>query len=94
LLQLAGLAVLCVSVWLLADPTSYVKAIQDESSYYLAMYVLLGAGALMFIVGFLGCSGAYKESQCMLVSVSIAYIKNITKINFKNKNHYHSMILY
>uniref|UniRef100_A0A8D2BEG1 CD81 molecule n=1 Tax=Sus scrofa TaxID=9823 RepID=A0A8D2BEG1_PIG len=30
------------------------------------VYILIGAGALMMVVGFLGCCGAVQESQCML----------------------------
>lgn len=35
------------------------------------MYILIGAGALMMLVGFLGCCGALQESQCMLGLVSV-----------------------
>lgn len=34
------------------------------------LYVLVGAGALMMTVGFFGCCGAMRESQCVLGSVS------------------------
>lgn len=34
------------------------------------LYVLVGAGALMMAVGFFGCCGATRESQCVLGSVS------------------------
>lgn len=34
------------------------------------VYILIGAGALMMLVGFLGCCGAVQESQCMLGLVS------------------------
>ncbi|MGH0118836.1 UNVERIFIED_CONTAM: hypothetical protein FKN15_056223, partial [Acipenser sinensis] len=30
------------------------------------VYILIGAGALMMVVGFLGCCGAIQESPCML----------------------------
>lgn len=36
------------------------------------LYVLVGAGALMMAVGFFGCCGAMRESQCVLGSVSAA----------------------
>ncbi|KAF4525140.1 hypothetical protein B566_EDAN005082 [Ephemera danica] len=64
---LAGLAVLSIAVWLLADPNFYMQIIHNNASS-IGLYVLLGVGVLMFVVGFLGCSGAYRESQCMLVS--------------------------
>uniref|UniRef100_A0A5F7ZGR0 Tetraspanin-2 n=1 Tax=Macaca mulatta TaxID=9544 RepID=A0A5F7ZGR0_MACMU len=34
----------------------------------LGLYVLVGAGALMMAVGFFGCCGAMRESQCVLGS--------------------------
>lgn len=34
------------------------------------VYILIAAGALMMVVGFLGCCGAIKESPCMLGLVS------------------------
>uniref|UniRef100_A0A3Q4ADL3 Tetraspanin n=1 Tax=Mola mola TaxID=94237 RepID=A0A3Q4ADL3_MOLML len=35
---------------------------------FLAVYILLGAGGLMMVVGFFGCFGAVRESQCLLAS--------------------------
>lgn len=34
----------------------------------MGLYVLVGAGALMMAVGFFGCCGAMRESQCVLGS--------------------------
>ncbi|OWK03817.1 CD9, partial [Cervus elaphus hippelaphus] len=67
-LQLAGIAVLSVGLWLRFD--SQTKSIfeqeTNDSSFYTGVYILIGAGALMMLVGFLGCCGAVQESQCML----------------------------
>ncbi|XP_046402581.1 CD9 antigen-like [Ischnura elegans] len=68
LFWLTGLAVMVVATWMLVDPTFYVSVAQNESSYYAGLYILLGIGCLAFIVGLFGCCGAYKESQCMLVT--------------------------
>lgn len=38
-----------------------------------AVYILLGAGALMMVVGFFGCFGAVRESQCLLASVGMTF---------------------
>ncbi|XP_053114632.1 CD9 antigen [Hemicordylus capensis] len=65
---LAGTAVLAIGLWLRFD--SQTKDIfQQEantSTFYTGVYILIGAGALIMLVGFLGCCGAIQESQCML----------------------------
>jgi hypothetical protein len=58
---------------MLTDPTFYISMAQDESSYYSGVYLLLAVGILLFIVGFLGCCGALKESQVILVLVSLSF---------------------
>lgn len=35
------------------------------------VYILIGAGSLVMLVGFFGCCGAVRESQCLLGSVSV-----------------------
>ncbi|XP_026482691.1 CD9 antigen-like, partial [Ctenocephalides felis] len=65
---LVGLAVLILAVWMLSDPTFYLSMTQDESNYYIGIYIFLAAGALMLVVAFLGCCGAFRENTCMLVS--------------------------
>uniref|UniRef100_A0A8C6KYZ3 Tetraspanin 2b n=1 Tax=Nothobranchius furzeri TaxID=105023 RepID=A0A8C6KYZ3_NOTFU len=37
---------------------------------YPGVYILIGAGSLIMLVGFFGCCGAVRESQCLLGSVS------------------------
>ncbi|NXY20189.1 CD9 protein, partial [Atrichornis clamosus] len=65
---LAGTAVLAVGLWLHFD--SQTKSVfeleSNNTTFYTGVYILIGAGALMMLVGFLGCCGASQESQCML----------------------------
>lgn len=36
------------------------------SLLFAAVYILIGAGGIMMLVGFFGCCGAVRESQCLL----------------------------
>lgn len=69
MLQLAGVGILALSIWLLFDQAVVFMA-KGAANYALGTYVLLGAGALMTVIGFLGCCGALRESQCLLGTVS------------------------
>ncbi|KAE8613890.1 hypothetical protein XENTR_v10007905 [Xenopus tropicalis] len=65
---LAGTAVLGIGLWLRFDPQTKAmfEADQNTGAFYTGVYILIGAGALMMLVGFLGCCGAIQESECML----------------------------
>ena len=63
-----GLAAVVVSVWLLTDQTLLMSLVQEQHNFYDGLYILLCAGVIMLIVTFLGCCGAFRESQCMLVA--------------------------
>lgn len=65
---LAGTGVLAVGLWLRFDErTKELFTSADSPSVFLTgVYILIVAGAVMMVVGFLGCCGAIKESACML----------------------------
>ncbi|XP_061570223.1 CD9 antigen-like isoform X2 [Cololabis saira] len=68
LFWLAGTAVLAVGLWLRFDSRTKGLFEGDDSPsvFFTGVYILIAAGALMMVVGFLGCCGAIKESPCML----------------------------
>jgi len=64
---LAGAAILGVGIYLLvSDDIHAVESLLSKDSFYTACYVLIAVGAFSFLVGFAGCCGAMKESQCLL----------------------------
>ncbi|XP_037552991.1 CD9 antigen-like, partial [Nematolebias whitei] len=65
---LAGTAVFAIGMWLRFDPKTKGLFEEPDSPYvfYTGVYILIGAGALMMVVGFLGCCGAIQESPWML----------------------------
>uniref|UniRef100_A0A9L0T2A0 Tetraspanin n=2 Tax=Equus TaxID=9789 RepID=A0A9L0T2A0_HORSE len=68
--QLAGSAVIAFGLWFRFGGTMKDFSSEDKSPeyFYMGLYVLVGAGALMMAVGFFGCCGATRESQCVLGS--------------------------
>ncbi|XP_023590658.1 tetraspanin-2 isoform X2 [Trichechus manatus latirostris] len=67
---LAGSAVIAFGLWFRFGGTMKDLSSEDKSPeyFYVGLYVLVGAGALMMAVGFFGCCGAMRESQCVLGS--------------------------
>ncbi|PWA32656.1 hypothetical protein CCH79_00012443, partial [Gambusia affinis] len=72
---LAGAAILGVGIWVTVDSNSLlslankvVSLPEDIFQLNYVGYVLIGVGAVLLIIGFLGCCGAVKESRCMLLT--------------------------
>uniref|UniRef100_A0A3Q3FVQ7 Tetraspanin n=1 Tax=Labrus bergylta TaxID=56723 RepID=A0A3Q3FVQ7_9LABR len=69
---LAGGVILGVALYLRNDSqTSNLLILQFEGhqapgTFYISVYILIAVGAVMMLVGFLGCYGAIQESQCLL----------------------------
>lgn len=75
--QLAGAAILGVGIWVKVDGGSIFGLLQKldnapaELSQILNVgYLLIAIGAILLVIGFLGCCGAVRESRCMLMLVS------------------------
>ncbi|XP_068121658.1 tetraspanin-2 [Hyperolius riggenbachi] len=66
---LAGSAIVGIGLWLRF--TGNLKDLSEEDKdvytfFFIGLYVLIAAGALMMLIGFFGCCGAARESQCLL----------------------------
>uniref|UniRef100_T1JI90 Uncharacterized protein n=1 Tax=Strigamia maritima TaxID=126957 RepID=T1JI90_STRMM len=86
LIFICGAAVLGTGIWLAIDKKSMLtilkatEALSEDptvqnfnapSVLEQAAYILIGAGAIIFLLGFLGCCGAFQESKCMLSTYAV-----------------------
>ncbi|KAG7264020.1 hypothetical protein CRUP_011349 [Coryphaenoides rupestris] len=74
LIFVAGAALLGVGIWVKVDSGSVLGLLQKfegasgELSQLLNVgYLLIAVGAVLLVIGFLGCCGAVRESRCMLL---------------------------
>uniref|UniRef100_A0A8C1VJM6 Tetraspanin n=1 Tax=Cyprinus carpio TaxID=7962 RepID=A0A8C1VJM6_CYPCA len=64
---LMGSLVLAVGLWLRLDPHTVSLLGEDgPETFFIGVYILIVAGGLVMLVGFFGCCGAVRESQCLL----------------------------
>uniref|UniRef100_A0A8C3PNB7 Tetraspanin n=1 Tax=Calidris pygmaea TaxID=425635 RepID=A0A8C3PNB7_9CHAR len=68
---LSGGTLMGVGIWVAVDDQSFVKIFGTLSSSVLQVvhvgYFLIAIGAILLVIGFLGCYGAQKESKCLLI---------------------------
>lgn len=78
--QIAGIIITGLCSWILVEQTYPV--VQDANNYINGFIVLLVVGILLTVVGLLGCCGACKESQCLLIAVGFFFfIRGATLID-------------
>ncbi|NXC21176.1 TSN1 protein, partial [Corythaeola cristata] len=69
---LGGGALLGVGIWVTVDNQSFVDIFGALSSSVLQVvnvgYFLIVIGAILVVIGFLGCCGAQKDSKCLLIT--------------------------
>ncbi|NXB74509.1 TSN8 protein, partial [Donacobius atricapilla] len=66
--QVCGCIILGFSIWIRVSSTQQVNAYSHASTIIFAgVNLLIAVGAIIMILGFLGCCGAVKESRCMLM---------------------------
>ncbi|KAI1892071.1 hypothetical protein AGOR_G00150200 [Albula goreensis] len=71
LIFLAGTALLAVGIWVSVDGSSFLKVLGPFSSQAMQFvnvgFFCIAIGAILVLLGFLGCCGAQKESKCLLI---------------------------
>ncbi|CAL1532430.1 unnamed protein product [Lymnaea stagnalis] len=67
---LLGCAILGVGIWLRVDENTveFMKESTLVEIFHTLAYVLIAIGFFIMVIGFLGCCGAIRESQCMLAT--------------------------
>uniref|UniRef100_A0A8C8S2N3 Tetraspanin 8 n=1 Tax=Pelusios castaneus TaxID=367368 RepID=A0A8C8S2N3_9SAUR len=77
--EVCGCIILGVSIWIRVS-----KAAQEDfhlnNSLFSAVDLMIAVGCIIMILGFLGCCGAMKESQCMLLLVGAQKEKSSPKL--------------
>lgn len=53
------------------DPTGFREIVAANPLLFTGAYIMLAMGAMLFLLGFLGCCGAIRENKCLLLFVSV-----------------------
>jgi len=64
-----GGALLGIGIWLAVDPEAFDSmdaSGMDDAMWAAVVYTMIGVGAGVFLIGFLGCCGAWKKKSIML----------------------------
>uniref|UniRef100_A0A2D4JQE5 Tetraspanin n=1 Tax=Micrurus lemniscatus lemniscatus TaxID=129467 RepID=A0A2D4JQE5_MICLE len=69
---LGGATLLGIGIWVTVDSKSFLNIFGAISATVFQFvhvgYLLIAIGAVLFLLGFLGCCGAQKESKCLLIT--------------------------
>lgn len=68
LIQVGGAAVLGVGVWTLVEKSDYLSLLAS-STFAVSAYILILAGSLVVVTGFLGCCAVIREQRSCLSMV-------------------------
>ena len=72
--QVGGFVVLGIGIWTCVDHAS-MEQLLGTNLYMSAAYILIATGVVVILISFLGCLGAVKEIKCMLLTVSLAFMR-------------------
>ncbi|XP_038620580.1 tetraspanin-18 isoform X2 [Tachyglossus aculeatus] len=83
---LGGACLLGVGIWVIVDPTGFREIVAVNPLLFTGAYILLAMGAVLFLLGFLGCCGAIRENKCLLLFLTREFFtKELTK-HYKGNN--------
>lgn len=78
-LQLGGLTLLAMGIWVSVDGTSFLQLLGPFSSQGMQFvnvgFFCIAIGAVLVMLGLLGCCAAHKESKCLLLMVSLGELR-------------------
>lgn len=66
--QMGGGVVMGVGIWTLIDKGEYLSLLAS-STFAVSAYILILAGALVMVTGFLGCCAVIREQRSLLSTV-------------------------
>lgn len=73
--QLGGLTLLVMGIWVSVDGGSFLRLLgpfSDQGATFVNVgFFCIAIGALLVLMGLLGCCGAHKESKCLLLTVGV-----------------------
>lgn len=69
-----------MGVWVLLDPMGFREIVAANPLLFTGVYVILAMGAMLFLLGFLGCCGAIRENKCLLLFVSLSVMSSQSDI--------------
>ncbi|KAL1775156.1 hypothetical protein HispidOSU_016218 [Sigmodon hispidus] len=69
LFWICGTLILALSIWVRVskDGKEIITSGDTGTNPFVAVNILIAVGAIIMVLGFLGCCGAVKESRCMLL---------------------------
>ena len=92
ILQLGGLTLLAMGIWVTVDGGSFLQMLGPFSGQGMQFvnvgFFCIAIGAVLVLLGLLGCLGAHKESKCLLLTVgakdSSAESEGVVEVYFTN----------
>ncbi|XP_039268098.2 tetraspanin-18-like [Styela clava] len=65
---ICGAAVLGVGIWALVNEKTFKEMMANNPMIFNGIYIIIGVGAALLVIGFMGCCGAIKENRCLLIT--------------------------